>query len=289
MECQKTKVLILGASGMLGHTVFRYLLMDESLDVYATVRSKAIIKGLSNNFLNRIHGGVDVNDQEAFIRLFLEVKPQILINCVGVIKQLPEASDPLVVLPINSLLPHRLAELSSLTNSRLIHISTDCVFSGSKGGYLESDFPDAKDLYGRSKSLGEPLCSKSITLRTSIIGHELSSNHGLVDWFLSQKKTVSGYTQAIFSGLPTVELAKVIRDFIIPNENISGLFHVASSPISKYDLLKLVAETYGKSTGILPDSSIVIDRSLNADQFNLISGYCPPSWPELVQSMYKFR
>ena len=147
-------------------------------------------------------------------------------------------------IPINSLLPHRLARLCELSGARLVHISTDCIFAGDKGGYLETDPSDAIDLYGRSKFLGEVSYRNSVTLRTSIIGHELQSSHGLINWFLAQDKQCKGFSQAIFSGLPTVVLAGIIRDVVIPNEDLFGVYHVASQPISKYNLLKLVADVY---------------------------------------------
>jgi dTDP-4-dehydrorhamnose reductase len=170
--------------------------------------------------------------------------------------------------------------------SRLIHISTDCVFSGEKGGYVESDFADAKDVYGKSKALGEIDCPKAITLRTSTIGHELNSAYGLLDWFLSQDEHCRGFRRAIFSGLPTVVLAQIIRDVVIPRKELSGIYHVAAQPINKYDLLKLIATEYGKSISIRPDDSFVLDRSLSAAKFNAATGYIPPEWPELIRLMH---
>ena len=167
-------------------------------------------------------------------------------------------------------------------------MSTDCVFRGARGAYVETDPPDALDLYGRSKQLGEVALPHAITLRTSIIGHELASAHGLIGWFLSQKGTVRGFTNAIFSGLPTVELAHVIKDRVLPDTSLSGLFHVAAQPISKYDLLRLVSEVYGHEIEIVPDPQQVIDRSLNADRFNSATGYKPASWPKLVHRMHGF-
>ena len=207
---------------------------------------------------------------------------------MGIIKQLSSSYDPLVSIPINSLLPHRLAKLCISKNIRLIHLSTDCVFSGSHGGYIEGDFPDANDLYGRSKYLGEVDYPGCVTLRTSIIGHELHSTNSLIDWFLSQSTAVKGYTNAIFSGLPTNEMAMVIRDYVIPNTNLSGLYHVSVDPISKYDLLELVRDTYGKKIEIVPDDIVRIDRSLNSKKFSEVTGFKPKPWPLLVKEMYEF-
>jgi dTDP-4-dehydrorhamnose reductase len=212
-----------------------------------------------------------------------------VINCVGLVKQLADANDPLQAVPINTLLPHRLAALCKATGARLVHISTDCVFSGEKGGYRESDFPDAYDLYGRSKLLGEVDYPHAITLRTSIIGRELSGHRSLVGWFLAQQGTVQGFTGAIFSGLPTMELARVINEYVLPRPDLHGLYHVATQPINKYDLLKLVAKTYGKDTEIVPSDRLTIDRSLNADRFREATGYVAPEWSVLVQNMHDFN
>ena len=189
---------------------------------------------------------------------------------------------------INALLPHRLARLCDVVSARLVHMSTECVFAGTKALYREEESPDAKDLYGLSKYLGEVDYPHAITLRTSIIGHELDSAHGLIGWFLAQNGAVKGFTRAIFSGLPTVELARVIRDFVIPNPELHGVYHVSAEPIAKYDLLQLVAQIYEKNIVINPDDSLVIDRSLNSDRFRKITGYQPSGWPELIRRMHEF-
>jgi dTDP-4-dehydrorhamnose reductase len=233
--------------------------------------------------------GIDAEQHDAVIRAFARVRPELVVNCVGLVKQLADANDPLQAVPLNTLLPHRLAALCGATGARLVHISTDCVFSGKQGGYRESDFPDAYDLYGRSKLLGEVDYPHAVTLRTSIIGHELAGARSLVGWFLAQEGQVKGYTRAIFSGLPTVELAHVVRDVVVPHPELSGLYHVAAEPINKYDLLKLVAEAYGKTITIEPSEDLVIDRSLNADRFRAATGYQPPAWPTLIQRMHDFQ
>ena len=187
------------------------------------------------------------------------------------------------------MLPHRLARLCQLVGARLVHISTDCVFDGARGRYLESDPSDAKDLYGRSKYLGEVAYGHTLTLRTSIIGHELSSAHGLVGWFLAQQGRVKGYTRAIFSGLPTVELACMVRDVVVPRPDLHGLYHVASQPIAKYDLLLLLAKVYGKKIEVIPDEAVVIDRSLDATRWREATGYVAPNWNALVNAMHEFN
>jgi len=283
------KILVLGASGMLGNAMVRVLSEKNEWQVYGTVRSEGSKKFFAPDISQRLIAGVDVESHDSLMQVFNKVRPDVVINCVGLIKQLADAEDPLQAIPINALLPHRLARMCELAGARLVHMSTDCVFSGAKGGYRESDPSDAKDLYGRSKYLGEVDYPNAITLRTSIIGHELQSAHGLVGWFLAQQGQCNGFTRAIFSGLPTVALAQVIRDVVIPRANLSGVYHVAAQPISKYDLLKLVADVYGKKIEITPSEKLVIDRSLNADRFREATGYLAPGWPELVKLMFKYK
>ncbi|WP_149088247.1 dTDP-4-dehydrorhamnose reductase family protein [Pseudomonas prosekii] len=280
------RVLVLGATGMLGSAVFKVLSSDPALSVIGTVRNAKAIEGFDPAVRGNLVAGVDVLDQDSLITAFGQSKPDVVVNCVGLIKQLSSAKDPLSTLPINAMLPHRLAKLCALVGSRLIHISTDCVFSGRKGMYEEQDVSDAEDLYGKSKFIGEIIDQPhAITLRTSIIGHELNSQASLVDWFLSQSGTVKGYSKAIFSGLPTVELARVIRDFVIPQPALHGLYHVSADPIDKLELLRQVARIYQKDITIVPDDQLKIDRSLDSSRFRSATGYEPPQWPELIEAM----
>ncbi|NOT13882.1 MAG: SDR family oxidoreductase [Methylococcaceae bacterium] len=283
------KVLVLGASGMLGNAMMRILSENPDWQVFGTVRSTDINRFFPAQIAERLVSGIDVENHDSLIKIFARLRPDVVINCIGLIKQLADAENPLQAIPINSLLPHRLAGFCNLVGARLLHISTDCVFSGAKGGYKENDPSDAKDLYGKSKFLGEVDYPHAITLRTSIIGHELQSTHGLIDWFLSQQNHCKGFRRAIFSGLPTVALAQIARDIIIPRPELYGLYHVAATPISKYDLLKLVAEVYGKSIEIVPDDTLVIDRSLNASHFHLETGYNAPDWPVLIKMMHSYQ
>lgn len=283
------KVLVLGVSGMLGNAVFRVMHENHGWSVQGTVRFNHAPAVFSETQRKQIITGFDVLDHDALTKLFTEIRPDVVINCVGLIKQLADVDDPLITLPINAMLPHRLANLCGLISARLIHVSTDCVFSGTKGNYQETDVSDAVDLYGKSKFIGEVDYPHAITLRTSIIGHELNSANGLISWFLTQEKSCQGYTRAIFSGLPTVVLAQIMRDVVLPAHHLHGVYHVAAQPISKYDLLKLVADIYGKEIEIIPDSKLVIDRSLNAEKFNRATGYAPPSWRELVQVMHAYH
>jgi len=284
------KVLVLGVTGMLGSTIFKELYKDKELDVWGTLRSKSGLHYFASDTRANLLCNVDVLDNDSLISLIAKIRPEVVINCVGLIKQLADASEPLSVLPINSMLPHRLSKLCALSNSRLIHISTDCVFNGKKGSYLEEDISDADDLYGRSKYIGEVVNQPHVvTLRTSIIGHELNSKTSLVEWFLSQDASVKGYNKAIFSGLPTVELAGVIKDYILPMPNLSGLYHVSVDAIDKFSLLSLIADIYGKKIEIEENDRVQIDRSLDSSKFRRISGYKPQSWQQLIQKMYQFR
>ncbi|MDO9280862.1 MAG: SDR family oxidoreductase [Methylotenera sp.] len=282
------KILVLGASGMLGNAMVRVLSENTDWQVYGTVRSESSKRFFNADIAERLLSGIDVEQNDSLMQAFICIRPDVVINCVGLIKQLADADDPLQAIPINALLPHRLARLCELSGARLVHMSTDCVFSGDKGGYQESDLSDAKDLYGRSKYLGEVAYSHTITLRTSIIGHELQSANGLVGWFLSQQERCNGFTRAIFSGLPTVVLAKIVRDVVVPRADLSGVYHIAAQPISKFELLKLIAEVYGKLIDVIPDDRLVIDRSLNADRFRMATGYVAPAWPELIHDMHLF-
>lgn len=283
------KILVLGANGMLGNAMIRVLNEKTDYQVYGSVRSESSKQFFSADIAERLLSGVDVEQHDSLLQAFIRIGPDVVINCVGLIKQLADAEDPLQAIPINSLLPHRLARLCELSGARLVHVSTDCVFAGDKGGYRESDPSDAKDLYGRSKFLGEVAYPHTITLRTSIIGHELQCAHGLVDWFLSQQGRCNGFSQAIFSGVPTVVLAQIVRDLVIPRTELSGVYHVAAQPISKYNLLKLIAEVYGKKIEIVSSDRLVIDRSLNADRFRDATGYIAPDWLQLIELMHAYK
>ncbi len=288
-ESKYGNILILGVSGMLGSALFK-ILSQLNYNVYGTVRSLQDNSFFKKSELERIVQDIDVLNFDDLIALFNQIKPKIVINCIGVIKQQFASKDPLAVLPINALLPHRLSHLCSLVNSRLILISTDCVFDGLKGNYVESDKPNADDLYGKSKILGEIADEKHVfTIRTSIIGHELYSKRSLIDWFLNSMDSVNGFKNAIFSGLPTCELANVIGNLIIPNQQLFGLYHVSVDPISKNDLLNLTKEIYKKEIKIIPSSDIRIDRSLNSDKFRFETGYKPPDWKELIENLYQYK
>lgn len=283
------RVLVLGASGMLGNAVMRVFSEGKDWDVQGTLRSPIGRKFFPHDIATNLHHGIDVENHDQMLSVFGAVRPELVVNCIGQVKQIESATDPLQAIPINAMFPHRLVRLCDLVGARLVHMSTDCVFSGARGNYRECDLPDAQDLYGRTKLLGEVDYPNAITLRTSIIGHELQSPHGLVDWFLAQQGSCQGYTRAIFSGLPTVVLARIIRDVIAPRPELRGVYHVAASRIAKYDLLTLVAKQYNKAIQVVPDATLQINRSLDASRFHEATGYVAPEWPELLKTMYENR
>ncbi len=285
---QSERILVLGASGMLGHTLLRYL-QQRSIPCIGTVRSESARSHLPSALQAKTQVVGNLMDDRVLASLFTSTCPSVVINCVGVVKQVAEAHDPLAILPANALLPHRLARQCAASGARLIHIGTDCVFTGAQGMYSENDPPDARDLYGLSKALGEVSETHALTLRTSIIGPEIGNMpHGLLCWFLSQQGTVRGFSRAIFSGLPTVELARLIVEFVLPRPRLHGIYHVAAEPINKFELLELFAQIYNSPIAIHRDETLIIDRSLDGTRFCAETGYRAPKWPELVTAMKNF-
>jgi dTDP-4-dehydrorhamnose reductase len=281
------RVLVLGGAGMLGHKLCQ--LFSRQFDIWTTVRSSYGEYAKYNLFNpDRMIGGVEATNFDSVVRVLADVKPDVVINCIGIIKQLKSAKDPIVSLNINSLFPHRLANLCQASRTRMIHISTDCVFSGRKGGYIEADQSDAEDLYGRTKFLGEVNAPGCLTLRTSIIGRELNTASGLIEWFLSNKGgKVRGYNNAVYSGLTTIAFANVIADVLQKHPDITGLFQVSSDPISKFDILTLVNNTYSLDIEIEPDKEFTCLRNLNSMRFRQATGFSPPSWAQMIDDMYR--
>jgi dTDP-4-dehydrorhamnose reductase len=246
------------------------------------------LERLPFNLRQNVVGNVSYEDFSSIAHAIDAVRPDVVINCIGIVKQLAAANDPLVALPINALLPHQLARLLEPRGIRLIQLSSDCVFDGKGSMYTEADFPSADDLYGRSKFLGEVDYPNAVTLRTSTIGHELGRHHGLLEWFLSQEGSVRGFRRAIYTGVSTLEFARLIRDLVIPRADMRGLFHVSGDAINKYDLLVLIREIYGKSIEITSEDSVAIDRSLDSSRFRDMTGYRPPPWPDQIREMHEF-
>jgi dTDP-4-dehydrorhamnose reductase len=282
------RILVLGATGMLGNAMVRLLGASDGHEVIAATRTADARDCFPPNLNAQFIGDVDAESVESLARLFDSARADAVVNCVGLVKQLDNANEVLAAVPLNTLLPHRLLALCEASGARLIHISTDCVFSGRTGAYRESDPPDAADVYGLSKYLGEVGGAKAITLRTSIIGHELRGRHSLLEWFLAQEGSVQGYTRAIFSGVPTVELAGIVRDLVLPRPELHGLYHVSAAPIAKFDLLRLIATQYGKRIEIVPNADLQIDRSLDSSRFRAVTGYAPAAWPDLIARMHCF-
>lgn len=284
----KQKILILGANGMVGHKLFDRLSHEDNLDIYATVRSQpdlGVLAKIGN--LSQVTAGVDVAKISNVEKIIKSIKPEWVINCIGITKQLTKEEDPKESIEINALYPHLLAGACKRNSSRMIHFTTDCVFNGSKGNYKETDASDATDLYGRSKFLGEVKYQHCLSIRTSFIGHELGTNHGLVEWFLSQSSEAKGFTEAIYSGMPTVVLADILIKHILPSSKLSGLYHLSATPINKYELLKLVANAYGKKINIKPDATVKIDRSLDSTLLREAIGLQTIAWERMVQIMFE--
>lgn len=279
------RILILGGAGMLGHQLWRQ--WHQRHEVWVTLRQPLEHYREYGLFEpERALTDVDVASDEALDDAFCRARPDAVINCVGIIKQLKEAHDPLVSIAINSLLPHRLNQLCAEHGARLIHISTDCVFSGRKGSYTEQDMPDAEDLYGRTKLLGEVGGPQGLTLRTSIIGRELRTRSGLIDWFLSQQgHSIKGYRRAIYTGFTTLELARIIERVLLQYPQLHGVWQVSADVISKYELLLLARDAFRWQGEIVPDDSLVCDRSLDSSRFRSATGYQPPSWSAMLNEL----
>ncbi|MGC2239018.1 MAG: SDR family oxidoreductase, partial [Pyrinomonadaceae bacterium] len=246
------KILVLGGNGMLGHKLVQA--WKDKFDVWATLRKKfEDYKNLNIFEKDKLFENITAENHENIEKIIRDSRPDVIVNAIGVIKQLPTANDIIKTLTINSIFPHRLSEFAAKVNARLICISTDCVFSGEKGNYNEEDVPDAYDLYGKSKNLGEVTSGNCLTIRTSIIGREINTSHSLVEWFLSNKgKKIKGYKEAVFSGFPTIVLADILGDLIVNRKNLNGLYHVSSEPINKLELLELIKKEYQAQVEIEP-------------------------------------
>jgi dTDP-4-dehydrorhamnose reductase len=283
-DAGQPRVLVVGGAGMLGHKVVQVL--GREFEVHATFRrfdDSHRATGLYRE--DRVHHGVDAEDLPSIEEVLRKVRPAAVINCVGVIKQLAASRDPRTAIRTNALFPHELSAMCGERGARLIHFSTDCVFSGERGKYTEDDFADARDLYGRTKFLGEVGTRPALTLRTSIVGRELFSRLALVEWYLAQTGSVRGFSRAIYTGLTTAALARevgrVLRDF----PDLCGVLQLSSEPITKYDLLILLREAFGRDGEIQRDTEFHCDRSLRSDRYQALTGFAPPAWREMVREM----
>jgi dTDP-4-dehydrorhamnose reductase len=279
------RILILGGDGMLGHRLLRQLAprhetrvtLRQPLDAYRTL-------GLFDR--SNAYDAVDVREPASVSAVMAEFRPDAVVNAVGIVKQRPDTVDGVLSVEVNTLFPHLLARLCEAQGAQLIHLSTDCVFSGAKGNYVETDRPDPPDVYGFSKLLGEVERPRTLTLRTSMIGRELKRKRGLLEWFLSQRgKMIKGYRKAIFSGFSTHELARLIEQLLTAHPQAAGIYHVASAPISKFDLLSRLNGKLALDIKIVPDDAIVCDRSLDARRFRSDFGYTPPDWDAMLDEI----
>lgn len=286
----KPRVLVLGANGMLGHKLYQVLSQDNRISVKGTIRSKTSVYRHINMFgIGTILEDFEVTElgkiAGASVPAFQTTNGfDVIVNCVGNINKNSLAYD---LIWVNSIFPQILKGLVAVTveDVRLIHISTDCVFSGKDGNYTEDSPADATDAYGKTKWLGEIDGDNVLTIRTSIIGRELVRSRGLLEWFISQKgNVVDGYANAIFSGFPTVTFAGIIKDIILNHPHLNGLYHVASEPISKYTLLNLLNNKL--ELGISIDKKDCgVDRSLDGSKFNKATGFKPKPWPDMISEL----
>ena len=281
------RVLVLGVAGMLGHKIYQVL--DTDFDVMGTIRgSYADISKYGLFRESQILAGINAMDISRLDEIIRTAKPEAVINCIGITKHLEQSQNRLLSIWVNSLLPHQLYQRCHDRGIRLIHISTDCVFSGRKGSYREEDPSDAEDTYGKTKYLGEVTGDRALTIRTSIIGRELSTANGLAEWFMSNRGgKVNGFTRAIFSGFPTVHMARIIGDILTEHRNLSGIYHISAEPIDKFRLLTLINNEMGLGIEVMEDDGFYCDRSLNSTMYRTATGFEPLSWDRMIADFAK--
>ena len=276
------RVVVTGASGMIGSTLARVISRSGAYDVIGVGRRKFA----DGNPGFHYREFPDLSSEDAVRHLYADFCPDIVINCAGLTKHHPSGEDPVEALKTNALLPHFLSAEAGTRKCRFIHISTDCVFKGDKGHYLETSLLDAEDIYGKSKGFGELIGDKHLVLRTSTIGHESGTSFGLLEWFLGTAGQCRGFSNAFFSGLPTIELANLLITFILPHNDLAGLYNIGGKRIDKHSLLSIIADIYGHDIEIIKDPGFVIDRSLDSSKFLNKTGYKAPDWRELIEKMF---
>lgn len=280
------RILILGGDGMLGHRLFKHL--AERHDVWVTLRQPLTAYAEFRLFTpNNTYAGIDLRDSKPLQEVLDRFRPEAVVNAAGVIKQRPISKESIANIEINALLPHRLTVLCGKSGARLLHFSTDCVFSGKTGNYTEADPTDAEDLYGKSKLLGEVSEGHCITLRTSIIGRELVRKKSLLEWFLAQRGTVRGFRQMIYTGFTTQEMSRIVEKILVERPQAAGIYHVSSAPISKYDLLCLIKKKLRLAIDVVPDDEMQCNRSLDSTRFRSEFHYTPPAWEQMVDELAK--
>jgi dTDP-4-dehydrorhamnose reductase len=280
------RIVLLGATGMLGHKLWQRL-PDQFSDVYAVIRRSRADPLNHGLFLDRpVVDGVDVSDFSTVRKVLERLRPDVVVNCVGVTKRREAATDPVPSIALNGLLPHQLAGWGQEHDCRLIHFSTDCVFNGASGGYTEDSLTDADDLYGRTKALGETAAPNALTLRSSFIGRELANGTELLEWCLAQRgRTIRGFRGALYTGVSSIYLADLVADILVRNPGLNGLYHLASEVVSKYDLLCLAREKFGIQVTIEPDDTYVCKRDLNGERLSAKLGTSPPTWAQMMADL----
>jgi dTDP-4-dehydrorhamnose reductase len=279
------RCLVLGGDGMLGHQLLQS--WSARHEVFVTLRGQLASSGEFGLFTEQnTIDSVDVRDERRLREVLETVRPQAVVNAVGVVKQRPSAKQSSLVMEVNALFPHRLCSLCEVFGARMVHISTDCVFNGKRGMYTEQDTPNALDLYGTSKALGEVTAAGCVTIRSSIIGLELKNKQSLIEWFLAQQGTIQGFSGALYSGLTTLEMARVIESVLLDHPGLTGIWHATSAPISKFDLLTKLAAHMGRTDiRIEPNSEFCCDRSLSGEAFTGITGYRAPDWDSMLAEL----
>lgn len=279
------RLVILGGTGMLGHTLWERL-PRRFPDTYTTIRKGISDYGDDRLFeSDRVIDHMDVMDLRMLEGALMVIKPDVILNCIGITKRREDPQNPIPSIILNAMLPHKLAKLAADLKAKLIHFSTDCVFDGKTGHYSDDTPPNATDLYGRTKALGEVTDNNALTLRSSFIGKELQEGTELLEWFLSQTDVVRGFKNAIYTGLTTLELCRVIEKLLLNYPDASGLYNVSSEPINKFDLLRLIGEKMHRCVEIIPDESFHCDRSLDSARFRRDFGYTPPPWTKMVEEL----
>jgi dTDP-4-dehydrorhamnose reductase len=281
---QRMKILVIGGDGMLGHELLAGL--SASHEVAVTLRrdlSAYLDYGVFSS--SNAFPGVDVRNADRVLEAVAEYRPQVIVNAAGIVKQRADANRSIPSIEVNSLFPHRLAVIARSAGARLVHISTDCIFSGDRGGYRETDVPDPVDLYGRSKLLGEVDEDGCITLRTSMIGLELANRLSLVEWALAQPGSLTGYRKVLYSGLTTMELSRVINEVVVRHPDLHGIWHVASEPISKYDLLEGLFRRIGRDGDVRAEDGVVSNRTMSGEAFEKATGYAVMSWDDMLDEL----
>ena len=282
------KVCVLGAGGLLGHMLIRVL--GATLDVYGTTRESRSDSSPLARFLpqDKWIDNIDASKFDSINKVFGTTNFDTVINCIGLIKQRNAQTTEHEMMLINAEFPHHLAQVANHQGARVIHISTDCVFSGDKGNYVETDTPDPVDVYGKSKLFGELNDVKNLTLRSSHIGRELTIRKSFIEWLLSQKSGhVEGYGHAIYSGLTSQELARLISELLNAKKGITGMFHVSSQPISKLEIINKLNELLNLEIDVTSDSKVQINRSLNSDKFRLATNLIPNNWDKMLSDFCK--